>query len=878
MKYFPFSLLMMLAPAAFGQLYKDSTQPAEARVKDLLSRMTPEEKFWQVFMVPSDGDTTNGKIKHGIFGLQLSASSQGDAGGQMLSYNTSDNALTLVRKINTTQRYLVEKTRLGIPIIPFDEALHGLVRNNATSFPQAIAMAATWDTTLIKQAAGHIAEECKVRGIRQILSPVINLATDVRWGRTEETYGEDPFLTTQIGLAFIRAFESRGIITTPKHFIANVGDGGRDSYPIHLSERFLEETHFVPFKQTIKPGNARSIMTAYNSLNGTACSSNSWLLTEKLKNEWKFKGFVISDANAVGGELVLHKTAKDYAESGAHAINAGMDVIFQTDINHAELFYPAFENGMVDSNRLNDAVSRVLRAKFELGLFEHPYVSENINEAMLQSNGEVLSKQLADESIVLLRNEKRTLPLSTYTRTIALFGTDAVEARLGGYSGPGYQKTTILDGLKEYVGKSGNILYSEGAKRTNDSYEVIQSGYLSADGKPGLKAHYFDNPDLSENPVLELQDGQIDFHWTLYSPHEKLKSDHYSVCWSGELTAPESGEFQIGLEGNDGFRLYLDDKMVIDRWNKQSYHQDLISYPFKKGKKYAVRVEFHETQGEGKIKLLWNATVKTDWKKEIGKSVKLAKKADVAIVVAGITEGEFMDRASLKLPGHQEELIQALNKTGTPVVVLIVGGSAVTMENWINETEAVAMLWYPGQQGGKAVTDFLFGEINPSGKLPITFPVSEAQLPLVYNHEPTGRGNDYNNLSGQPLFPFGFGLSYTQFRYSDLQLDHSSITRNEKTTLRFRLKNTGSYEGDEIVQLYIKDILSSVTRPVQELKGFQRVRLKAGEEKEITFEITPELLEQLDAELKPTVEPGEFRIMIGSSSRDLPLKATLTIR
>ncbi len=255
----------------------------------------------------------------------------------------------------------------------------------------------------------------------------------------------------------------------------------------------------------------------------------------------------------------------------------------------------------------------------------------------------------------------------------------------------------------------------------------------------------------------------------------------------------------------------------------------------------------------------------------------MAKKADVAIVAAGITEGEFLDRASLKLPGHQEELIRALNKTGTPVIVLIVGGSAVTMENWINETEAVAMLWYPGQQGGKAVTDFLFGEINPSGKLPITFPLNEAQLPLVYNHQPTGRGNDYNNLSGQPLFPFGFGLSYTQFKYSDLHLDRSSIARNEKTTVRFRLKNTGSYEGDEIVQLYIKDILSSVARPVQELKGFQRIRLKAGEEKEVVFEITPELLEQLDMNLKPVVEPGEFRIMIGSSSRDLPLKATLEV-
>ncbi len=877
MKQLLFFLLLVPAPVVFGQLYKDSTQIVEVRVRDLLNRMTPEEKFWQVFMVPSDGDTSNGKLKHGIFGLQLSASAQGDAGGQLLSYNTSENALTLVRKINTTQRYFVEKTRLGIPIIPFDEALHGLVRSDAASFPQAIAMAATWDTSLINLAAGHIAEECKARGIRQILSPVINLATDVRWGRTEETYGEDPFLTSQIGLAFIRSFESRGIITTPKHFVANVGDGGRDSYPIHLSERALEETHFVPFKQTIRLGNARSIMTAYNSLNGTACSSNKWLLTEKLKNEWKFNGFVISDANAVGGELVLHKTAKDYAESGAHAINAGMDVIFQTDISHADLFYPAFANGMVDNKRLDDAVSRVLRAKFELGLFEHPYVSEEIDEAKLHTNGQILTRQVAKESIVLLKNDKQTLPISYSTKRIAVFGTDAEEARLGGYSGPGYRKVSILDELANHIDKKAKIFYSEGASRIDHSNEVISTVHLTSNGKPGLDARYFDNTELTGNPVYTDQNGTIDFHWTLYAPNEKLQADHYSVRWTGELIAPESGEFQIGLEGNDGFRLYLDDQVLIDRWNKQSYHKDLVNYSFKKGQKYALRVEFHETQGEGKIKLLWNATVKTDWKKEIAKSVKIARHSDIAIVVTGITEGEFLDRASLKLPGHQEELIQALNKTGTPVVVLIVGGSAVTMENWINETEAVAMLWYPGQEGGRAVSDFLFGELNPSGKLPITFPMNEAQLPLVYNHQPTGRGNDYNNLSGQPLFPFGFGLSYTQFTYSGIQLERPEISKTEKTTVRFKLKNTGTRDGDEVVQLYIKDVLSSVVRPVQELKGFQRIHLKAGEEKEVSFEITPELLEQLDEKLKPIVEAGEFRIMIGSSSRDLPLKTNLKV-
>lgn len=870
--------LIGLAGTCFGQPYRDSTLSIDIRVNDLLNRMTLEEKFWQVFMVPADLDSSNTHLfQHGIFGIQLSAAAQGDAGGQLLSYNTSDNASVLARKINNAQRFFIEKTRLGIPIIPFDEALHGLVRSDATSFPQSIAMAATWDTTLVRQATSHIAKECSVRGIKQILSPVINLATDVRWGRTEETYGEDPFLTTQMGLAFVRSFESQGIITTPKHFVANVGDGGRDSYPIHLSERALEETHFVPFKQSIQSGKARSMMTAYNSLNGTACSSNKWLLTAKLKNEWKFTGFVISDANAVGGELVLHKTASDYAESGAHAINAGMDVIFQTDVNHSALFYPAFKSGLVDNNRLNDAVSRVLRTKFELGLFEHPYIPEQIDEQALHKEGKKLARKVARESIVLLKNEQHVLPLSSEIKTIAIFGADATEARLGGYSGPGFQKISILDGIREQAGTNTRILYSEGANRNSDLFETIAATFLQSNGNPGLTAAYFDNTELRGEPVFESRNEEVNFHWTLYSPHEKLRADHYSARWTGELTAPKSGEFQIGLEGNDGFRLYLNDKLLIDRWNKQSYHTDLVPYQFTKGEKYAIRIEFHETQGEGKIRLIWNATVETDWKKKIDESVKLAKKADVAVVVAGITEGEFLDRASLKLPGHQEALIQALNASGKPVVVLIVGGSAVTMENWIDETEAIAMLWYPGEEGGRATADFLFGKVNPGGKLPVTFPMNEAQLPLVYNHQPTGRGNDYNNLSGQPLFPFGFGLSYTQFEYSDIRLDRSLISGNESTSVRFKLKNTGKYDGDEVVQLYIKDILSSIVRPVQELKGFQRIHLKAGEEKEIVFEITPELLEQLNEELKPIIEPGTFRIMIGSSSRDLPLKANLEV-
>lgn len=862
-------MLAFLANKVSAQIYKDSTQTIEARVNDLLNRMTQEEKFWQVFMVPADVDSSNwDAFRHGIFGIQLSASSQGDAGGQLLNYNTTDNALTFARKVNQVQRQFVTNTRLGIPIIPFDEALHGLVRSDATCFPQSIAMAATFDTTLVRRATEHIAYESRIRGIRQILSPVVNLATDVRWGRTEETYGEDPFLSAQMGLAFVRSFERNGIVATPKHFVANVGDGGRDSYPIHLSERYLYQSHFIPFIAAIKQGGVRSIMTAYNSLNGVACSSNSWLLNEQLKAKWGFEGFVISDANAVGGELVLHKTAGSYAESGAHAINGGLDVIFQTDVNHYKLFYPAFTNNSINQQRLDDAVKRVLRAKFELGLFENPYISEDINEEKAHSEGKTLARKVAQESFVLLKNENAALPLLGEAQTIAVIGVDATEARLGGYSGPGFQKVNILDGIKEQAGDA-EVLYTEGVGRNSIEHELVKCAF---------NAEYFDNLELKGAPVLMREEEKVDGHWTLFSPNEKLKVDHFSVRWTGEFTSPASGEFEIGLEGNDGFRLYVNDELIINRWLKQSYRKELVKYNFKKGKKYKIRVEFFESQGEGKIRLISNLFMKNDSEKKLSEAVKTAKKADIAVVVVGIEEGEFRDRASLKLPGKQEEMIKAIAATGKPVVVLIVGGSAVNMNAWINDVDAIGMLWYPGEEGGRAVADILFGKVNPAGRLPITFPLDEAQLPLVYNHEPTGRGNDYNNLSGQPLFPFGFGLSYTTFIYSDIELEKTVIGTSESTKVRLKVKNTGGVDGDEVVQLYIQDELSSVVRAVLELKGFQRIHLKAGEEKELEFKITPEMLAQLDLELNSFVEAGIFRIMIGGSSRDLRLKTELEVK
>ena len=878
--------LFICCQISFSQtrpLYKDKSQPIEKRVQDLLSKMTPEEKFWQLFMIPGDLDNAKpDQYKNGLFGFQVSAAAKGDAGGQMMNYGTDENAEKLALKINAIQKYFVEKTRLGIPIIPFDEALHGLVREGATVFPQAIALAATWDTALMNKVANEIAGEAKRRGIRQILSPVVNIASDVRWGRTEETYGEDPFLTSAMGVAFVSAFEKKGIITTPKHFIANVGDGGRDSYPVHLNERLLEENYFAPFRACFEKGGSRSVMTAYNSLDGVACSANGWLLQEKLKRQWNFDGFVISDANAVGGEVVLHNTAKDYPTSGQHAINNGLDVIFQTEYKHHQLFIPPFLDRNIDSNRINDAVARVLKAKFESGLFENPYVAIQ-KEAANPAQQKIITKQAALESIVLLKNARlpgwknNVLPLPKSIRSIAVIGVDATEARLGGYSGPGNGKVSILDGIKQKVWSNGKILFAPGCGRTTNEYVVIPSKQLSNNVGEGLQAEYFNNITLKGSAAVKRIDKAIDFHWTLYAPDPTLKVDFYSVRWIGKLMAPATGTFKIGLEGNDGYRLSINNEIIIDNWRKQTYRTSVADFYFEKGKSYDIRIEFFEPSGNATIKLIWNVAVTNDWKKKIQEAVAIAKQSDVAIVAVGINEGEFQDRAMLSLPGHQEELIAAVAATGTPVVVVLVGGSAITMNNWIDKVPAIVDVWYPGEEGGHAVADVLFGDYNPAGRLPITFPVHEAQLPLVYNHKPTGRGDDYNNLSGLPLFPFGYGLSYTSFEYGNIKLSKNNISRAESIAVSFTLKNIGTTGGDEVVQLYIRDMLSSVARPVMELKGFQRVYLKAGETKDCSFVITPEMLSMLDINMKEVVELGEFRIMIGGSSGDLQLKEILTV-
>lgn len=864
---FQFATTLLLLPTALGaqagaEPYRDVGLGVEARVRDLLGRMTAEEKFWQLYLHPGDSAAVAGAGRYGV---------------QVRTTGTTRDA---ARQVNAVQRRFVEGTRLGIPIIPVDEALHGVAEPGAVVFPQAIALAATWDTALVGRVATQIAREARARGIRQVLSPVLNLASDARWGRVEETYGEDPWLAGAMGAAFVGPLEAAGIVTTPKHFVANAGDGGRDSYPIDWSPRRLAEVELPPFERALVAGGARSVMAAYNSVDGAPASASRWLLRDLLRGAWGFRGVVISDAGGVGGANVLHGTAADYADATARALLAGLDVIFQGDVESAPLFHAAFQRGLVPADVVDSAVARVLQLKLALGLFEAPYADTAAAALVARDTAaRLLAREAAIASTVLLQNRGGLLPLGPeLLRSVAVVGTDAVEGRLGGYSGPGRGVVTILEGLRARIGAS-RVRFEPGPGRLPVPFATVPAASLRQPngGGRGLRAEYFTSPALVGAPAVQRVDSTLDFHWTFLPPVEPLDKRWYSVRWTGAVVAPLSGPIQLGVEGNDGFRLYLDERLVIDAWEKRGFSSRQTAIAATRGRAYQLRLEFREPAGNGRIRLFWDVGRSDRSDAAIERAVAAARAADVTVVVAGVEEGEFRDRASLGLPGRQEELIRRVAATGRPVVVVLIGGGAVTMTGWLDRVAAVLAFWYPGEAGGEALAALLLGDAAPGGRLPYTVPREVGQLPLVYNHKPTGRGDDYTDLSGEPLFPFGYGLSYTTFSYGELRISRDTIGPQEEVEIHCTVQNTGARAGDEVVQLYLRDPVASVARPVLQLRGARKIHLAPGEVREVSFRLGPEDFTLLDAALHPVVEPGDFEILVGASSKDLRLRGRLTI-
>jgi beta-glucosidase len=842
--------------------YEDPSRPVDERVEDLLSRMTLEEKL-----------------------EQLRSSFKPEAVGNISIVLRNLPPREAAQLANEIQAKLIEGTRLGIPAIIHDECLHGCMAKHSTQFPQAIALAATWDPDLVYRVAKAIAKEARARGIRQCLAPVVNLARDVRAGRTEETYGEDPYLASVMAAAYCRALREEGVIATPKHFVANFeADGGRDSHEAHFSERILREVFLPPFRACIKAG-ALSVMAAYNSLDGVPCSSNRWLLTDVLRREWGFEGFVVSDYGSVGGILWRHWVAGSKAEAAKLALEAGLEVELPATDFYGDALEWAVKQGLIPMEVVDEAVRRVLRAKFLIGLFDDPFVDPDEAERVTAcEEHRQLALEAARKSIVLLKNEG-VLPLDkSRLKRLLVVGGAAKVLKLGGYSGEPKSVVTPLDAIAEKLrGTGAELVYVEATPVAMDcacailpwvpgvplGYVAPPAGFAGS----GPRIEVFDNPSFEGKPVADfvgLYWGGFRYEWGYGRPHHAVKTDNYSVRFSGRLLPPKPGRYAICL-GVAGGRAKLAvggrTLVEVDATGVSTYRRVELELS---GEADFV-LEYSRTRGYAAVRLGWELVDSEEFRR----AVEEAKRADAVVFFAEIAEGEERDRAVLRLPRSQEQLIEKLLEVNRNVVVVLVAGSPVVGE-WLYRVPAVVQAWYPGQEGGRAIADVLFGDYNPAGRLPFTWPHCEGQLPLYYNAKPSGRVYDYVNATGAPLFPFGHGLSYTRFEYSDLKiqvLEEGGLVKVSAT-----VRNAGEREGDEVVQLYVRDAVASVARPLKELRGFKRVHLKPGEAATVEFTLTPDDLAFLDQRMRRVVEPGTFVVMVGSSSEDIRLQGEFEVK
>lgn len=846
--------------------------PTARRAQLLLSAMTREEKFRQLFMVPGDPRSDSSAFAHGAYGVQLI-----DLRGSPYRVLSTRTAAAVA---DSVQRFFVEHTRLGIPAILFEEGVHGLMQSGATVFPQAVGLAATWDTALVGEVARAIARQSRERGVRQLLSPVINLARDPRWGRVEETYGEDPWLSSAMGRAYVRALETHGVVATPKHFAVNHGDGGRDSYPITLDSATLTDVHLPPFREALGAG-ARSVMAAYNSVNAVPASENAALLTRTLRDAWRFGGVVISDQGGVGGSAVLHHTATGYAASTAQALRAGLDVIFQSEVESAALFWPAVRDGRVPRAVLDTAVARVLRLKFALGLFERPYVGSQDFVEPPDSAGHALAVRAAESSVVLLRNARGTLPLTGTMTRIAVIGIPAHEVPVGGYSAhPAFARPLVAE-LASRLDGHAQLVSVEGPSLRLPDWSGMPGYYLMHDSAgraaPGLLGEYFAAPSFDGAPATIRIDNSMDWQWTFNRPTREVGTDWFAVRWTGWMEVPPGETVRVAVESDDGVQLWIDDTLVVDADRKVSYARHVAPMALASGR-HALRLQYRQTTGNGRLRLLWDrdhAMHVRRGEQRIAEAVEAARGASAAIVTVGVEEGEFLDRSSLRLPGRQEELITRVAATGTPTIVIIYAGGAVIPLPWLEQVAAVLQAFYPGEGGAEALGRVLLGDVSPGGRLPYTVPRAEGQLPLVYDHLPTGRGNDYVDLTGQPLFPFGYGLSYAEFTYRDLTMTPAAIGPRDTVQVRFRVRNTGTRVADEVVQLYVRHVTAPTAQPVLALRAFARVTLQPQEEREVRLRVPASALAVRDVNGRRAVRGGEVVVYVGASSRDIRLRGTL---
>ncbi|WP_068610487.1 glycoside hydrolase family 3 protein [Paenibacillus swuensis] len=854
--------------------YMDRTLTASERATQLLALMNIKEKIAQmqcVFLqelMDENGDLSKKHLisEHGLGGIAFE---------RIMMPHSLEKEVEIV---NGVLRHCKENTRLGIPPFISAEALHGLCLKGATSFPQAIGLAAMWNPELMEEVSGVIAAESKARGIRQVLSPTIDMARDLRWGRVEETYGEDPVLTSKTAVSFCRSLESAGIVTTPKHFVANSGDGGRDSGPVYHSERVLKSLYFVPYQACIEEAGVRSVMASYNALDSIPVGLNKWLLTDMLKGYLGFKGFVVTDYGLMHKAKTLHRVEdNDYARIAARAVKAGLHREIPSFLgeNGYSSLEEALDRGLLVEEDIDALVVDILRVKFERGLFDEELsldFKETEAVTACAKHGEV-AYRAATKSIVMLKNDN-VLPLVKGGK-VAIMGSLAKAPKLGGYSTWGIEVPSLADVMEE-----AEVV--EPAAGQGQSYSVIPQKVFSCITDQGIEQGlygYF-KPDKTYcgQPVVKRTDAELHFDWSdgPVAQHAQFPAGgEFSAEWKGFIEAPASGQFSFCMEANGGISLSIDGEMLIDRFHDTVSDCQYACYDLEKGKKYPISVMFGTSGTSPRLKLTWDyqpdrVQPRTDY-------ASLLEGYETVIVTAGLTEGEGSDRANLDLTQSVEKLITDVADLGKQVIVVLYGGSAVTMQHWVSKAGAILHVWYPGQAGSSAIADILYGAVNPAGRLPITFPQHVAQLPMCYNTEPRGRNSGYNDMPDKPLFPFGFGLSYTTFEYGTPKLSKTTVDKDEETTLSIEVRNTGGVDGDEVVQLYIRDLYGTVATPLFSLKDYKRVTVEAGECVHVTFTITPRMLRLLDESLNWIVEPGDFELMLGSSSADIRQTVRLTV-
>jgi beta-glucosidase len=819
--------------------------------------------------------------------------------------------MTLDEKISQMMNAAPAIPRLEIPEYNWwNECLHGVARAGiATVFPQAIGLGATWNEDLIFRVSTAISDEARAKhhkaesqGKRLIYqgltfwTPNINIFRDPRWGRGQETYGEDPFLTGRIGVQFIKGLQGNDpkyfkTIATVKHYAVHSGpEPERHSFNAITDERDLRETYLPQFEMGVKEGKAYSVMCAYNRYLGQACCGSDMLLTNILRNEWGFTGYVVSDCGAIADIYKTHKVEPTPQAAAALAVKSGTDLECATVYENLQ---KAVSDNLITEQEIDVSVKRLFIARLRLGMFDPsemvPYTKIPYDIVDSEQNKK-LAKETALESIVLLKNEKGLLPLKKDIGTVAVIGpnADEVSVLLGNYNGIPSDPITPLRGITEKLAGKSKVLFAQGSELAKGMliFKVIPGDLLfNGDNANGLKADYYNNKDFLGNVLFSTIDKNVDVSWGDSAPKGNMDPNNFGVIWTGEFRPDRSGTFYLGVTTTLKTKLYLNDSLIIFT----SYHfRDEYSDPrlrksqplnFEAGKKYKLRIEAGESYGDARIQLMWSVPAETHYEELKQQAVEIAKKADVVIMCMGISaslEGEQMDvsvdgfiggdRTSLDLPVIQQELIKAVYATGKKIILVLLNGSALAT-NWENENiPAILEAWYPGQAGGAAIADVIFGDYNPGGRLPVTIYKSIKDLPSFEDYNMKNR--TYRYFTGEPLYPFGYGLSYTSFEYSKLKIEEN-LCIGDTVRISVDVKNTGKLAGDDVVQLYLSNPGSLYPAPIRSLKGFDRVHLQPGEVKTIWFSVTPDAFSVINDKNERTILSGKFLFSIGGNQPKL---------